>query len=61
MLRAFDMADTQGLEGGAEEELDYDVNEDFQDDEDLNTFYRNEDEEEDAKLQDVSLAMTTRS
>lgn len=46
--------DTQGLEGGADEELDYDVNEDFQDDDDVNTFYRNADEEEDAKLQDVS-------
>jgi hypothetical protein len=36
-----------------DEELDYDVNEDFQDDEDVNTFYRDENEDEDAKLHEV--------
>ncbi len=50
-----DGADHQGLEGGVDEELDYDVNDDFQDDEEKNTFYRNEEEEEDAKLQEVGL------
>jgi transcription initiation factor TFIIF subunit alpha len=45
----------RGLEGGADEELDFDANEHFQDDDDVNTFYRNEDEEEEAKLQEVGL------
>jgi hypothetical protein len=31
----------QGMEGGEDEELDYDINEDFQDDDDNNTFHRN--------------------
>lgn len=42
------------MEGGADEDLDYDFNEDFQDDDDVNTFYRDEEEEEEAKLQEVS-------
>jgi transcription initiation factor TFIIF subunit alpha len=41
------------MEGGLDEELDYDVNEEFQDDEDVNTFYRDAEEEEEAKLQEV--------
>lgn len=43
------------MEGGADEELDYDEAQDFQDDDDVNTFYHNADEEEEAKLQDVCL------
>ena len=42
----------RALEGGFDEELDYDVNEDFQDDEDSNTFYVNREEEEEKKLQE---------
>lgn len=41
------------MEGGLDEELDYDFNEEFQDDEDVNTFYRDAEEEEEAKLQEV--------
>lgn len=48
-------AKTQGLEGGAGEELDYDEKDDFQDDDDVNTFYRDQDEEEEAKATEVSL------
>jgi hypothetical protein len=44
----------QGMEGGEDEELDYDVNEDFQDDEDNNNFHRNEEEEEEQKRIEVS-------
>ncbi|RSH92734.1 hypothetical protein EHS25_008180 [Saitozyma podzolica] len=43
---------TRGMEGGLDEELDYDFNEEFQDDEDVNTFYRDAEEEEEAKLQE---------
>lgn len=43
------------MEGGADEELDYDEAELFQDDDDVNTFYHNQEEEEEAKLQDVCL------
>lgn len=42
----------RALEGGFDEELDYDMNEDFQDDEDSNTFYVNREEEEEKKLQE---------
>jgi len=49
-----DEADIQGLEGGFDEELDYDMNDDFQDDDDNNELYRNEDEEEDSKRVEVS-------
>lgn len=42
----------RALEGGLDEELDYDMNEDFQDDEDSNTFYVNREEEEEKKLQE---------
>lgn len=42
----------RALEGGLDEELDYDVNEEFQDDEDSNTFYVNREEEEEKKLQE---------
>lgn len=42
------------MEGGIDEELDYDVNEEFQDDDDVNTFYRDAEEEEEMKLQEVS-------
>lgn len=45
----------RGLEGGVEEELDYDVADDFQDDEDSNTFYIDQEEVEEKKLQEVSL------
>ncbi|ORY28592.1 hypothetical protein BCR39DRAFT_534269 [Naematelia encephala] len=45
----------RGLEGGADEELDYDETEMFQDDEENNTFYHNAEEEEDQKLQDEQL------
>lgn len=45
------------MEGGEDEELDYDVNEDFQDDEDNNNFHRNEEEEEEQKRIEVSIAM----
>jgi hypothetical protein len=48
------IADLQGLEGGAGEELDYDEKEDFQDDDDVNTFYRDQEEEEEAKATEVS-------
>lgn len=41
------------MEGGEDEELDYDVNEDFQDDEDNNNFHRNEEEEEEQKRIEV--------
>lgn len=47
-------ADNKGMEGGADEELDFDENEAFQDDDDVNTFYHNQEDEEEAKLQDVS-------
>lgn len=40
----------RGLEGGADEELDFDLDEHFQDDEDSNTFYHTKEEEEDKKL-----------
>lgn len=43
----------RGLEGTADEELDFDVNEEFQDDEDSNTFYHNKEEDEEKKLQEV--------
>jgi len=43
----------RGLEGDFDEELDYDANEDFQDDEDSNTFYVDKGEEEEKKLQEV--------
>lgn len=43
----------RGLEGGVDEELDYDANEDFQDDEDSNTFYFNKEEDEEKKLLEV--------
>jgi len=43
------------MEGGEDEELDYDVNEDFQDDEDNNNFHRNEEEEEEQKRIEVSV------
>ena len=46
------------MEGGEDEELDYDVNEDFQDDEDNNNFHRNEEEEEEQKRIEVSLSAT---
>ncbi|OCF56673.1 hypothetical protein L486_05527 [Kwoniella mangroviensis CBS 10435] len=39
----------RGLEGGIDEELDFDEAEHFQDDDDVNTFYRNAEEEDDAK------------
>lgn len=42
----------RGLEGGVDEELDYDMNDDFQDDEDSNTFYHNKEEDEEKKLQE---------
>lgn len=42
----------RGLEGGADEELDFDLEEAFQDDEDSNTFYINNEEEEEKKLQE---------
>lgn len=42
------------MEGGFDEELDYDMNDDFQDDDDNNELYRNEDEEEDSKRVEVS-------
>ena len=45
---------SQGLEGGADEELDYDFEEEFQDDEENNTFYRDQEEEDEAKFQEVS-------
>jgi transcription initiation factor TFIIF subunit alpha len=48
----------QGMEGGVDEELDYDFNEEFQDDEENNTFYRDADEEEEAKLQEVRMFWT---
>ena len=37
-----------------DEELDYDEKEDFQDDDDVNTFYRDQEEEEEAKRTEVS-------
>lgn len=37
-----------------DEELDYDVAEDFQDDDDVNTFYHDQEEEEETKYQEVS-------
>ena len=43
------------MEGGEDEELDYDVNDDFQDDEDNNNFHRNEEEEEEQKRIEVSV------
>ncbi|KAK8865657.1 hypothetical protein IAR55_000802 [Kwoniella newhampshirensis] len=39
----------RGLEGGVDEELDFDEAEGFQDDDDNNTFYRDVNEEEEAK------------
>ncbi|WVW80394.1 hypothetical protein I302_102375 [Kwoniella bestiolae CBS 10118] len=39
----------RGLEGGIDEELDFDETEHFQDDDDVNTFYRNAEEEDDAR------------
>ncbi|WWC88121.1 uncharacterized protein L201_003025 [Kwoniella dendrophila CBS 6074] len=39
----------RGLEGGIDEELDFDETEHFQDDDDVNTFYRNVEEEDEAK------------
>ncbi|KAL1405162.1 transcription factor IIF subunit tfg1 [Vanrija albida] len=42
----------RGLEGTADEELDFDVNEEFQDDEDSNTFYHNKEEDDEKKLQE---------
>ncbi|ORX34102.1 hypothetical protein BD324DRAFT_683542 [Kockovaella imperatae] len=45
----------RGLEGGADEELDYDFKEEFQDDEENNTFYQDREEEEEAKLQEEQL------
>ncbi|WWC60559.1 uncharacterized protein I303_103133 [Kwoniella dejecticola CBS 10117] len=39
----------RGLEGGIDEELDFDETEHFQDDDDVNTFYRNADEEDQAR------------
>ncbi|WRT65928.1 uncharacterized protein IL334_002879 [Kwoniella shivajii] len=39
----------RGLEGGIDEELDFDEAEHFQDDDDVNTFYRNVEEEDEAK------------
>lgn len=53
-------ADSQGMEGGEDEELDYDVNEDFQDDEDNNNFHRNEEEEEEQKRIEVGLGILTK-
>ena len=41
------------MEGGIDEDLDFDENEHFQDDDDNNDFHRNEEEEEEAKLQEV--------
>jgi transcription initiation factor TFIIF subunit alpha len=43
----------RGLEGGEDEELDFDPNEHFQDDDDVNTFHVNDEEEEDARMQNV--------
>jgi hypothetical protein len=56
----------RGLEGGFDEELDFDVNEEFQDDEDSNTFYINKDEEDEKKIQEVrclpcGVMLTTRN
>ncbi|GMK60100.1 hypothetical protein CspeluHIS016_0903170 [Cutaneotrichosporon spelunceum] len=42
----------RGLEGGVDEELDYDANDDFQDDDDVNTFYHDADADEEKKLQE---------
>jgi hypothetical protein len=53
-------ANCQGMEGGEDEELDYDVNDDFQDDEDNNNFHRNEEEEEEQKRIEVSVQPTRR-
>ncbi|WVQ97202.1 hypothetical protein IAU59_004312 [Kwoniella sp. CBS 9459] len=39
----------RGLEGGIDEELDFDEAEEFQDDDDVNTFYRNAEEEDVAR------------
>ncbi|WVF70835.1 hypothetical protein IAT40_005629 [Kwoniella sp. CBS 6097] len=39
----------RGLEGGIDEELDFDEAEEFQDDDDVNTFYRNAEEEDAAR------------
>ncbi|CAK9782224.1 hypothetical protein CC85DRAFT_325349 [Cutaneotrichosporon oleaginosum] len=36
----------RGLEGGVDEELDYNADEDFQDDDDVDTFYKDGDDEE---------------
>ncbi|EIW72848.1 hypothetical protein TREMEDRAFT_12890, partial [Tremella mesenterica DSM 1558] len=44
-----------GVEGGIDEELDFDANEHFQDDDDVNDFHRNDEEEEEAKLQEEKL------
>ena len=43
------------MEGGIDEDLDFDENEHFQDDDDNNDFHRNEEEEEEAKLQEVGV------
>jgi transcription initiation factor TFIIF subunit alpha len=42
------------MEGGVDEELDYDVAEGFQDDDENNTFYHDQEEEEETKYQEVS-------
>lgn len=39
----------QGMEGGVDEELDFDEAEEFQDDDDNNTFYRDVREEDEAR------------
>jgi hypothetical protein len=54
-------ANVQGMEGGADEELDFDENEAFQDDDDVNTFYHNPEDEDEAKLQDVSWSTSRRA
>lgn len=59
-IRESVIADMQGMEGGEDEELDYDVNEDFQDDEDNNNFHRNEEDEEEQKRIDVSVLISAR-
>ena len=41
------------MEGGEDEELDYDFNEEFQDDDDVNMPHRNEEEEEEQKRIEV--------
>lgn len=45
------------MEGGVDEELDYDEKEDFQDDDDVNTFHHDREEEEEAKATEVSHSM----